>query len=270
VSSGDVPPRISTRRLAVFAWYARRLVARRFTAVRVMKDAAPSPLTRPSVFYANHAAWWDPLVMLLVARWAYPGVAFYAPIDAAALARYPTLARLGFFGVEPASPAGARRFLAVGRSILAQPNTAIALTPQGRFTDVRERPVELKGGLARLLKHAPSAEAIAVAIEYPFWNEARPEVLVRFGREGVSANGRSPDVLTRALSAQLERELDALAACACRREARDFVTLLEGFQGIGFVQDLPSRLRARRKGSRFEPRHAAIHGATTAARGKRQ
>src|SRR5690606_31669812 len=105
MSSGSEPPRISPRRLAVFAWYARRLVARRFTAVRMMKDATPSPLTRPSVFYANHAAWWDPLVMLLVARWAYPGVAFYAPIDAAALTRYPSLGRLGFFGVEPAAPA---------------------------------------------------------------------------------------------------------------------------------------------------------------------
>src|SRR5690606_28823578 len=91
MSSGSEPPSISPRRLAAFAWYARRLVARRFTAVRVMKDATPSPLTRPSVFFANHAAWWDPLVMLLVARWAYPGVAFYAPIDAAALTRYPSL-----------------------------------------------------------------------------------------------------------------------------------------------------------------------------------
>lgn len=267
MSSGELP-RISPRRLAAFGWYARRLVARRFTAVRVMKDAMPSPITRPTVFYANHASWWDPLVMLLVARWAYPNVAFYAPIDAAALTRYPSLAQLGFFGVEPDSPDGARRLLAVGRSILRQPNCALALTPQGRFTDVRERPVSLKGGLARLLKHAPAARAQAVAIEYPFWDEARPEVLVRFGREAVQGGGRASDATTRDLAAQLERELDCLAACACRRERSDFITLLDGRGGIGFAQDLPSRLRAWLRGSRFEPEHAAIRRGVDPARGR--
>src|SRR5690606_30997033 len=135
VSAGAALPYISSRRLALFAWYARRLVARRFTAVRVMKGGLPCPMTRPTVFYANHASWWDALVMLLVARSAYPGVTFYAPIEAPALVRYPSLARLGFFGVDARSPAGARRFLAVGRAILSRPNTALALTPQGGFAD---------------------------------------------------------------------------------------------------------------------------------------
>lgn len=258
MNAGGEVSRISSRRLAVFAWYAQRLVARRFTAVRVMKDAMPVALTRPTVFYANHASWWDPLVMLLVARRAYPGIAFHAPIDAAALRRYPSLARLGFFGVEPESPSAARRFLAACRTILAQPDTAIALTPQARFADVRERPLVLKGGLARLLNHVPAAEAVAVAIEYPFWNEVRPEVLIRFGSDRIAGNGRSRDALTQELAAALARELDTLGASACRRDPREFATLLDGAGGIGFVQDLPSRLRAWCSGSRFDARHGAV------------
>lgn len=262
----DAPPRISSRRLALFTWYARRLVARRFTAVRLMKDGLPAPIAAQTVFYANHASWWDPLVMLIVARAVYPGVAFYAPIDAAALERYPFLARLGFFGIDLESPAGARRFLAVGESILSRPNTALALTPQGGFADVRERPIELKGGLARLLTRVPASNATAVAIEYLFWNEARPEALVRFGQRNVSGGGRTRDGVALELSARLERELDALAAGACRRSPADFVTLLDGAQGIGFVQDLPSRLRAWRNGARFDPRHTALNPSGEAAR----
>ncbi len=248
----------------MFTWYARRLLARRFTALRLSRDEMPRPITHPTVFYANHASWWDPLVMLLVTRWAYPHVAFYAPIDAAALVRYPSLARIGFFGVEPASPTGARRFLRTAESILAQPNTALAMTPQGRFADVRERPIDLKGGLARVLRHVPGCEARAVAIEYPFWDEARPEALVRFGSASVAAHGESHQAVTRALSLQLEHELDALATRACRREPADFVTLVEGRRGIGFLQDLPSRVRAWRNGSRFEPQHSAVRAASEA------
>src|SRR5690606_20365718 len=100
-------PRISPRRLAVVTWHARRLGGRHFTAARLMKATLPDAAPRASVFYANHASWWQPLVMLLFARAVFPGVAFHAPIDAAALARYPSLKRLGFFGSEPGSSAGA-------------------------------------------------------------------------------------------------------------------------------------------------------------------
>lgn len=293
---GTVPP-VSSRRLAAFAWYARRLIRRHFTAVRVMQDTLPPPgPTRARVFYANHAAWWDPLVMLIVARELFPGTAFHAPIDAAALARYPSLQKLGFFGIEPGSPAGARRFLEISRALLARPGTALALTPQGRFADVRERPLGLQGGIARLLMTTPGTLALPVAIEYPFWTEMRPEVLIRFGRRGVGVgadDGRrradtdaarhdvgdssttharhgagdscaarymrdTRDALQFELTARMTTTLDELASASCRRARSEFVTLLDGTAGIGRLQDTPARLRAWRAGARFDARHSAL------------
>ena len=49
-----------------------------------------------------------------------------------------------------------------------------------------------------------------------------------------SAGSRTRDELARELSVQLERELDTLAACACRREPKDFMTITEGAAGIGW------------------------------------
>ena len=138
------------------------------------------------------------------------------------------------------------------------------MTPQGRFADVRERPIRLQGGLARLLLHVPACEARAVAIEYPFWNEARPEALVGFGSAAIAAEGRPHAAVNRCLSTELALALDALADRAGRRDPAEFVTVMEGRRGIGFVQDLPARLRAWRRGSHFEPRPAAVRGAGVA------
>ena len=47
--------------------------------------------------------------------------------------------------------------------------------------DVRERPLRLAGGLARLAKRVPEACFVPLAIEYAFWDERRPNCLLRFG-----------------------------------------------------------------------------------------
>lgn len=252
-------PRVSSRRLAVFAWYAQRMIRRHFAALRVMQDTLPARgPPQANVFYANHAAWWDPLVMLVVARVLFPGTTFHAPIDAAALARYPSLQRFGFFGIEVDSPAGARRLLEVGQALLARPGNALALTPQGRFADVRERPLHLKSGIARLLMTVPRAVALPVAIEYPFWTEMRPEVLIRFGRHGVCADGGTRDAMLAELGSRMTAELDELGRASCRRDPSEFVTLLDGQEGIGRLQDLPARFRAWRTGVPFDGRHSAV------------
>jgi hypothetical protein len=251
-------PPVSRPAVAAFTWYARRLVAQRFTAIRIMRDGAPPDVRRPCILYANHASWWDPLVMVLIARALFPRQRVYAPIDDAALERYPSLARLGLFGVRADSVAGTRRFLSVGRAVLETPDAVLALTPQGRFVDVRERPVVLAGGLARLLLDTPGARAYPVALEYAFWNEMRPEILIRFGQDPVSASGTCRRVLTAGLGECLAAELDRLAAAACTREPERFAALVAGARGIGFWQDLPMRLRAWLSGRRFDGAHAAV------------
>ena len=77
-------PRVSPGVLKVFAAYNRGYLRRRFHAVRISKDGLPAQdEARPVVIFLNHAAWWDPLVCLLLARELFPHRTSFAPIDSA-------------------------------------------------------------------------------------------------------------------------------------------------------------------------------------------
>jgi 1-acyl-sn-glycerol-3-phosphate acyltransferase len=254
--SADPTRRYSRRWLRWFGYYLRPYLRRHFTGVRIARDGLPPAASAPTILYANHAAWWDPLMLLLIGARYYPGREIYAPIDAAALRRYPLLERFGFFGIERDTAAGAREFLAASKAVLAS-GGIVALTAQGEFSDVRPRPIAIKRGLALLLHELPTARAVPVAIEYPFWNEPLPECLIRFGA-GVHAGKRTVADLHVQLGAALERTLDELAAHAVARDAAPFDVVLAGRSGIGWLADLPQRWRARREGRRFDAAHGAV------------
>ena len=141
--SADPRRRYSPRMLRWFTRYLATLRAPPFHgAARRARRLAAARSTGPTILYGNHAAWWDPLMLLLLRREFFPQREIYAPIDAAALRRYPLLARFGFFGIGPATAAGAREFLTASKAVLASGRGMLALTAQGRFSDVRPRPLE--------------------------------------------------------------------------------------------------------------------------------
>lgn len=252
-------PRFSPTVHLWFVRYLRRYFARNFDAVRVSRECrVPRETDRPLIIYANHPSWWDPIVLLLLIRTHYDDWRFHAPIDAAALARYPWLERLGLFPVEADRLSGARRFLEAGSALLGSERTGLALTAQGEFADVRERPVRIRRGVAHLLERHPGARAFPIAIEYAFWNERLPEVLVRFGQRPITAGGRGIEAIHGELEQALEHQLDRLARAAITRDAGQFDALLDGRRGVGLIQDLPLRLRALFRGERFDPSHSAV------------
>src|SRR4051794_37838764 len=151
-------PRISPLLLGWFTWYCRGYLGRHFHSLRISRAGLP-PETRdiPLVIYTNHASWWDPLVGLVLKEAFFTERALYAPIDAGMLARYRMFAKLGFFGVEQHSRRGAVQFLRASEVILQSPRNILAVTPQGRFVDVRERPVRFQPGLGHLATRARRA-----------------------------------------------------------------------------------------------------------------
>ncbi len=71
------------------------------------------------------------------------------------------------------------------------------ITAEGAFTDHRARPVALRPGLAHLARQVPGAVILPLALDYTFWNESRPEALLRFGdaaaeRAGEAASRTGP------------------------------------------------------------------------------
>jgi len=271
-------PRISPGRLRAFAAYARWYLRRQVHAVRLdLEGFRPDlrPGWHPQVVFLNHAAWHDPLVCLLLAGAIFPGTTGYAPMEEAALRRYAFFRRLGFFGVEGRTARGAAVFLRTAATILARPGAVLWLTPQGRFADVRERPLGFRAGLGHLAARCaghrsprPSTGSppepvtfLPLAIEYTHWEERLPEVLVRFGEPLVidgSDSSPSPDHWTSRCEGALEGTMDALARGACARTPGRFRNLLAGAAGVGGVYDAWRRVTAAVRGRSFRPEHGRL------------
>jgi 1-acyl-sn-glycerol-3-phosphate acyltransferase len=246
-----------------FRWYAGRYLRKHFHAVRVSAAGLPPQLpASPAVVVLNHPSWWDPL-MGCVLSLRYPDREPFIPMDAAGLAKYPFLGKLGFFGVETGSLRGAARFLRTAEAILARPKAMLWVTAQGKFTDPRVRPTGLQSGVGHLAHRIGEGVILPLALEYPFWSERTPEALARFG-EPIDVS-RNRDWSARDWTEFIGRELgatqDALAEEASSRDPSKFVTLIDGRVGVGGVYDLWRRARAWLTGRRFDPRHGERAGA---------
>jgi 1-acyl-sn-glycerol-3-phosphate acyltransferase len=257
---GALPRARSEWLLRWFGAYASRYVRRHFNAIRISKGGPPPRLGhRPTLVYLNHASWWDPLIALLLAQRYFPHRPAFAPIDAEALLRYRFFSRLGFFGVEQGTRRGAIQFLRSSEAVLQNPEAMLWLTPQGRFSDVRERPLGLQPGLGHLAARLDCLDVVPLALEFVHWEEKRPEVLVRFGqpirldRDG--GHRREAEFWTALFEQQLATLLDSLSAEAIQRDPAAFNTVLTGRAGVGGVYDLWRRWRARWRGQSFNPKH---------------
>jgi 1-acyl-sn-glycerol-3-phosphate acyltransferase len=246
----------------LFSWYVRRFVSRHFRAVRVARDTSPVCLEPgPVIFALNHPSWWDPMVAMVLAQ-QLSEREHVAPMDQAALERYRFFGRLGLFGVATGTARGLRQLHAVGRDVLQRDDVAFWITPQGAFTDPRQRPLDLRPGVGVLARLLRGGTIVPVAIEYPFWNERLPEALVRFGPPIRVRDGRERSA--REWTSLVEQELignqDALAALAISRDERRFGTLLGRRVGVTWIYDMWTRLRDWWRLGAFRPEHRKVGG----------
>ncbi len=95
-----------------------------------------------------------------------------------------------------------------------------------------------------------------MAMEYTFWNERRPELLVRFGPQvECGALPEDREARTRVLQGLLGTVQEQLAAAAIARSSAGFETVLQGRGGIGGLYDLWRWLVAKVRGKEFRSRH---------------
>ncbi|BAQ44731.1 glycerol acyltransferase [Methylobacterium aquaticum] len=259
---GLPPDPVAARSPAVWRFmgvYFARYARRHLNAVRIAGwGGAPAlPASGPVVIYCNHPAWWDAAIIILLAQRFYPEAESYAPFDAAMLARYRIFSLMGAFGVDLDSPRGAAAFMAASRKILERPGRVMWITAQGRFSDVRERPLGLRPGVARLPELAPDALVVPLALDYAFWEERGAEACAAFG-PAVPARDLlalpRPERLAR-LEADLTATLDRLGADVRSRDPARFTPLVDGRRGVGGVYDAWHRLTAMLTGRRFVAGH---------------
>jgi len=168
-----------------FCWYAKRMVRQSFHVFAVdlsTFDYRSIDKHVPLVIFSNHPSWWDPIVGMLLCREHFQDRVFYAPIDAAALEKYRVFRKLGYFGVEANSRQGASDFIEQSSHILRSGKGSLWITPEGRFTDVRDHEQPLMPGLAHLATKTPRLHCIPLAIEYVFSEARLPLLLCKLGK----------------------------------------------------------------------------------------
>ena len=249
-------PVISPWLLNGFLAYAPFYVRRHLHTVRVSgAHHLASTEHRATVIYMNHASWWDPMIAALLAGAYLRKRSHYTPIDADALQKYKFFSRLGFFGIERNQFRGARKFLSIGEQILSRADSVLWMTPQGRFADVRERPLKFESGLANLLLRSQSCSVIPVAVEYAHWEERTPEALILIGAPVEIDRSAKPTALNAQLESRLAQEMDELARASISRKVEGFDSLLHGNAGVGGIYDLWRSFKARLRGEDFTTAH---------------
>ncbi len=255
--AAEVLAAFSPRVFRVFIAYLEGYFARNFDAVRILKPGLSNlPADRPVIFITNHCAWWDPIMLLLLSSRCTPGRRGFGPMDAEALKKYGFMKRIGIFGVERDSQRGAARFLKIAKGILAERNTALWLTPQGEFMDTRMRPVTFKPGVAHLARDL-ECTIVPMAMEFPFWDEPKPEALVHFGEpiDTGKSEACDADSWNAQLQTALEETMDELATAAMTRDPGLFDTAVAGKKRVSPVYDAWRYLKAAFRGEKFSAAH---------------
>ena len=251
------PPPISLWTLAFFRRIVRSYFRRHFRAVQVQgAEHFTNVGDGPLIVYGNHVSWWDPMLITFMAHRLLPNRRHYAPMLAEPLKRYAILRKIGIFPVELGSRKGAVEFAQTAGRILAS-GGVLWITPQGRFADVRERPLGFKSGLAQLVKSVPNVRLIPMAVEYTFWSERLPEALARVGAEFSVDTSLDAATITQQLELTLETLMDELREVSLTRDPLQFSTILEGRRGTGGFYALGKRIRALVTGKSFQADHSA-------------
>ena len=150
--------------LAIARGYARRRVARRLDGVWVsgLDEVRAALGGRPLIFAANHVAWWD-VMLLLILDEALGGVG-WAVMDAENLRKLPFFGWVGALPLDRSSPESSRHCLESSAALLDRPGRSIWIFPQGRQRPAHLRPLDLRPGLRIMHDHNP-VDVVAVSVD---------------------------------------------------------------------------------------------------------
>ncbi|HYN72758.1 MAG TPA: lysophospholipid acyltransferase family protein [Nakamurella sp.] len=159
--------------------YARRRVSRALDGLWVdgLDETRATLADRPLIFAANHVAWWDPLLLLLLDE-ALGGLG-WAVMDAENLGKLPFLGWVGALPLDRSSPDRSRQGLESSAALLDRPGRGLWIFPQGRQRPAHLRPLDLKPGL-RIMHARNPVDLVAVSLNYVFLEMDRPAAIVRF------------------------------------------------------------------------------------------
>jgi 1-acyl-sn-glycerol-3-phosphate acyltransferase len=249
-----IPGKYTPRFVSVFGWYVeRRLLPKKFHAALAARGSGQAlegvdNFEGPVLVVMNHAAWWDPLVCLLVQRRWMPSRTSCAPMEADQLVKFGFFKKLGLFGIDPDDPASLE---AMGRYVAlrftSDRRPTLWITPQGRFADVRD-PIEIRPGAAAIAARTPGLRVLSLAVEYGFWVDPRPELFLRVVEVPAPPGPASTASWHRAVLAGMRANQSALAALVRSRDPGGFEAIVGGPRagGTNPFYDLWLKIRGKK------------------------
>lgn len=258
-----IPAAYSERFCKVFAWYTARLLRKHFHNIRLHNSSNNNDTNNtiaahkgPLIIAATHASWWDPLVLFWMVQSFLPAPANikrkqFGPMDAAELNRFKFLRKIGCFGIDPDDPEALPQLRDYALKALTEsPGAALAITPQGDFSDPREtiriRPgaAAVAAALSETTTHKPLV--VTLAIEYTFWTDQRPEIFLSLNTADHDHRATTA-TWHRAITDAMQHNADQLAAAVRSRDPARFTTILGKGEKLRVnpIYDLILRLRNR-------------------------
>jgi 1-acyl-sn-glycerol-3-phosphate acyltransferase len=160
---------------AVLNWYIRRKVRSAFRGVWV-RGELPSA-DGGLLAYVNHSSFWDGFIVQQlgqVARWNA-----HAMMEEANLAKYRFHTRIGAFSVRR-DPKGAMESIRYTKKVLARPNAAVFVFPEGEIRAGHGPLGPLMRGVD-VIARAADVRCVPIAVRYAFLEHEYPDVLIEVG-----------------------------------------------------------------------------------------
>lgn len=195
-----------------------------------------------TVFLVNHSCWWD-LFFVHLLNETIP-VDGFGMMEHFNMLRFGFFRRMGAFSVDRTDPASVRASIDYAAGLLQRPRAGVWIFPQGKIQTNDIRPLTFQGGIRALVRRAGEVRVVPVAFRYEYWQDERPEALVRFG-EPTKVGRNDLSSLIPTFERRLTAELDALRLDSIAQRAGAFRPLVAGKRSM---HERYSKLRARFRG----------------------
>ena len=156
-----------------------RFYAMRYKGIENLKSLGKVP----TIFFAPHCNWWDGIVFYNIAhRICHKEIRLMVE----ELNRFPLLRRGGAYSVNKKSAQSAMQALQYSVDVLSELRNVLCIFPQGIIRPPHYRPIKFQTGLSYIAQNAVKrygkVNLIPVSIDYCFFRDNRPEVVVDFGK----------------------------------------------------------------------------------------
>ncbi|MBE7712433.1 MAG: hypothetical protein E7Z87_01670 [Cyanobacteria bacterium SIG26] len=137
----------------------------------------------PTIFFAPHSNWWDGIVLYNTThRICHKEIRLMVE----ELNRFPLLRRAGAYSVNKKSAQSAMKALKYSVDLLGDLRNILCIFPQGIIRPPHFRPYVFQTGLAYIAENAVKKygkiNLIPLSLEYCFFRDNRPEIVVDFGK----------------------------------------------------------------------------------------